>query len=172
MRGSAAIAGAPANNTTRRFPSPGGTMPSLVSSRSRRSRRSGRALLVLSVAAVLSAFAVAPVADAAGGVEITTPYPDVVAKPGATASFTLNITVASPRQVQLAATGAPEGWRTTFRGGGNEIDGVFANGRAAPQVTLDVVVPDGAQQGTARISVAARGGGGSATLPITVRVAT
>jgi uncharacterized membrane protein len=147
-------------------------MPSLVSSRSRRSRRVGRALLVLSTATVLSAFAVAPVADAAGGVNVTTPYPDVVVKPGGTASFTLNITVDSAREVQLAANGAPDGWRTTFRGGGNEIDGVFANGRTAPQVTLDVVVPDGAQQGTARIGVVARAGAGSATLPITVRVAT
>ena len=140
--------------------------------RSRRLRRFGRLVLIGGTIALSAGSFAAPVVHAATGLTVTTAFPGVVVKPGATASFALKFAVDTAKNVELSATGAPTGWRTTFRGGGNEISGVFVDPKSPPDVTLDVVVPADAQQATSTINVRASSGGVTDSLPITVKVAT
>jgi uncharacterized membrane protein len=133
-------------------------------------RPASRVAIVLGLITILAG-PLAPLTAAAGGVTVTTPFPAVVAEPGSTASFKLAIAVTSGRQVNLAAQGVPSGWTARFRGGGLTIDGAYVTPGTTPDVTLDIEIPDGATAGTTSIRVAASGGGGSDTLPLTIRIA-
>ena len=113
----------------------------------------------------------APLSAAAGGVTVTTPFPAIVAEPGATASFKLAIDVASARQVSLKTEDVPSGWTARFRGGGLVIDGAYVTPGDTPDITLDVEIPDGTAAGSTNLRVVATGGGGADTLPLTIRVA-
>ncbi len=130
----------------------------------------GRAALVLGLLAVLAGPA-APLAGAAEGLTVTTPFPAVVAEPGGTASFKLTIDVAAARRVDLEATGLPEGWTARFRGGGQVVDGAFVDPKDPPEITLDVDVPDDAPAGAASLAVVATSGGLRDTLALSVRIA-
>ena len=100
---------------------------------------------------------------------VSSPYPRVAVEAGDQASFDLTITAPEPTEVALAATGLPDGWLGTFRGGGFEVDGVTA-GPTAPEVSFDVTVPVDATEGTYDLAVTATGGGGSTELALQVRV--
>ena len=94
-----------------------------------------------------------------------------MAEPGSTASFKLAIAVTSARQVNLKADGLPSGWTARFRGGGLTIDGAYVTPGTAPDITLDVEIPDGTAAGTTDVRVTATGGGGADTLALSIRVA-
>lgn len=100
---------------------------------------------------------------------VSAPYPRVAVEAGDQASFDLTITSPEPTEVALAATGLPDGWVGTFRGGGFEVDGVTA-GPTAPEVSFDLTVPVDATEGTYDLAVTATGGGGSTELALQVRV--
>jgi uncharacterized membrane protein len=115
----------------------------------------------------------APVAGAAGGLEISTPYSGVAVEPGETASFDLLVSSDAERRVALTVDGAPDGWTATIRGGGFIVDSVVAGaGDEPPELTLDVDVPEDAADGTTTITVRADGGGAAQdTLQLDLRVA-
>jgi uncharacterized membrane protein len=136
-----------------------------------RSSRSLVGLLVL----LITAFAVPAVAQeepaqpAPDELTMTTPYPRLAVEAGDQATYNLAITAPQPTDVSLEASGLPEGWTATFRGGGFQVDGVTASA-TAPELTFDVSVPPEASEGTADIVVTARGGGATVELPLQVRV--
>lgn len=136
-----------------------------------RPRPGRRAATWLTMGALLS-LALAPAARAAGGLELSTPYTSVAVEPGNTVSFALDIVSNVERRVSLAASLVPDGWKATIRGGGFIVDGVTAGPAGAPDLTLDVEVPDAAADGTYRVSVRASGGGEAVdTLDLDLRVA-
>lgn len=140
--------------------------------RGRRGSRYGRHLATGLAVAALAALQLAPAARAAGGVELSTPYTAVAVEPGNTASFDLDITSNAERRVDLAVTAVPDGWTATIRGGGFIVDGVTAGPAGAPEITLDVEVPDDATDGAYQVSVSASGGGAAVdTLDLSLRVA-
>lgn len=120
----------------------------------------------------LASLQLAASARAAGGVELSTPYAAVAVEPGKTVSFALVIKSNAERRVSLDATAVPDAWKATIRGGGFIVDGVTAGPSGAPDVTVDVDVPDTATDGTYRVSVRASGGGDAVdTLNLDLRVA-
>ncbi len=135
----------------------------------RRRQAAGAALLLGLIAIV--AGVMAPIAAAAGGLTVTTPFPAVVAEPGTTASFDLNINVPSAQRVDLKTNGVPSDWTARFRGGGLTVDGVYVDPKSPPKVTLDVEIPDGATAGSHTITVVGSGSGLSDSLSLTIRVA-
>lgn len=145
-------------------------MSDRVSGHPSRFRRASRATLLLAVLGI-AAGTVAPVATAAGGVTVTTPFPAVVAEPGSSASFKLTLDVPSAQRVDLAAQGVPSGWTARFRGGGLVVDGAYVDPKSPPEVTLSVDIPDGAAAGTSTIRVVATGASGTDTLALSIRVA-
>lgn len=133
-----------------------------------------RALRVALAAGLLAALlAPASAALAQGGLEISTPYPGVSLQPGASASFQIDLTTTTARQVDLAVTGAPTGWTAALHGGGFTVSSVWVptDSAKAPDVKLDVKVPDGAPDGTTHLTVTATSGGLTARLGVSVTVA-
>ena len=127
---------------------------------------------VLAATATLAGALATPlIATAADRVTLTTDYPAVAVEPGNTVSFDLKVTATPADQVGLTVSGLPQGWEATLRGGGFELDGVYAGPSSSPEVTLDVDVPDSATEGTARIVVTATSGGAEDTLTLQLRVA-
>lgn len=123
--------------------------------------------LILSLALV-PAFAART--HAQEGLAISTPYPSVRVQPGATASFDLRVTADAPERVDLEVRGAPDGWETTLRGGGREVNSVFADPDEPPELTLDVDVPDDAATGSQAITVVGSAGGTAVSLRLDVIV--
>jgi uncharacterized membrane protein len=138
-----------------------------------RSRRAvslvGRAAAVLLAPVVLlSLFPAATLA--AGGVTVTTPFPQVAVQPSASVTFPLTITAASTQVVALSVTGLPAGWSARLTGGGFTVDGAYAGPGRPAAVNLDLSVPADAT-GTAHLAVIGRGTSASDELPLEVRVA-
>ena len=145
-------------------------MSARVSGNPSRARLASRVALIVGMLGVVAG-PLAPLAAAAGGLTVTTPFPAVVAEPGSTASFDLTLDVSSARRVNLTADGVPSGWTARFRGGGLVIDGAYVKPGEAPKVTFDVEIPDGTPAGTTTITVVANGGGGADRLSLSIRVA-
>lgn len=148
------------------------TAHSIDAGRGRTRPRPGPRLAACLAVAMLAALQLAPAVRAAGGVDMSTPYAAVAVEPGNTASFDLDITSNVERRVSLEVTAVPNGWTATIRGGGFIVDGVTAGPAGAPDLTLDVEVPDTATDGAYRVSVRASGGGDAVdTLDLDLRVA-
>jgi uncharacterized membrane protein len=115
--------------------------------------------------------AFAPIAAAADGLEVTTPYPAVAVAPGSKVSFDLTISSDVLTTVSLSVAGAPTGWTVSLHGGGFVVDGVAAGPGKDGTARLDVTVPADAAAATTRLAVNAAGGGGAEdTLNVSIRV--
>ena len=130
--------------------------------------RIARLGLAVSLMGLLSVLAAAPVG--AAGITLTTPYPAIAVAPGAKVTMDISITSSSSGRANLSLEGAPAEWNATLRGGGFAVDSVDLTAGTAAKVTLDATVPDAATGGTTRMTVTARQGSSTATLPVTVRV--
>jgi uncharacterized membrane protein len=128
-----------------------------------------RSRLLLSVLGALL-LAVAH-AEPAHGVDVVTPYPAIRAEAGQTVNFDLNVLSGVREPVRLQARDVPEGWDVTFRGGGREIDAVYARPGRARSAELEVEVPRKTQPRRYDLTVVASAGSGTASLPLEVRVA-
>lgn len=102
---------------------------------------------------------------------ITTPFPSVSVQPASTASLPLTVSSADAERVDLAVSGAPDGWRATLSGGGNEVQSVYTTPDAPAELTLDVQVPADAADGTTTLTVTGTSGGGASTLEVDLNVA-
>ncbi len=137
-------------------------------------RLTTRTALALGILAIVMGPA-APAVGAAGTLTITTPYPEIVAEPGSTATFKLSLSASPATAAGLSAAGVPSGWTSRFRGGGTVIDSVFVANASptasnAPDVQFSVDVPADAAAGTTRMTLTASGSGASASLAVAVRV--
>ena len=74
-------------------------------------------------------------------------------------------------RVDLKTAGVPSGWTARFRGGGLTVDGVYVDPKNPPDLTLDVEIPDAATASSNTITITATGGGLTAVLPLSIRVA-
>jgi uncharacterized membrane protein len=126
------------------------------------------AVLLASSAVFLGALV--PAASAAGGLEVTTPYPSIAVAPGSSASFDLTITSATEGTASLVVVGAPTGWKATIHGGGFVVQGVTAGPGKPGTARLDVEVPGDTTATTGNLRVEAKMGSASDVLPITVLV--
>ena len=135
-----------------------------------RLRPAAGAALILGLLGIIAG-PLAPLAIAAGGLTVTTPFPAVVAEPGSTASFALTVNVPNAMRVDLKTAGVPAGWTARFRGGGLTVDGVYVDPKSPPSLTLDVEIPDSATASSNTIIITATGGGLTDTLPLSIRVA-
>jgi len=133
-----------------------------------------RIALVLGVLALVAGPA-APIVGAAGVLTISTPFPEVVAEPGSTATFKLTLSADPAVTASLTADGVPSGWTSRFRGSGTVIDSVFVGNTSptaatAPDVQFSVDVPADATAGTSKMTIHADGGDLKQDLVVAVRV--
>ncbi len=85
-------------------------------------------------------------------VTLTTPYPAIEVAPGAKVSLAVQVETQDAGRVDLSLDGVPADWTATIRGGGFLVNGVYSNGSDPTEVTVDVSVPEGATDGTQRIT--------------------
>jgi uncharacterized membrane protein len=81
-------------------------------------------VLRASLAAFLLVLGILPATVLAAGVQMTTPYPSVIADPGSTVKFPVTVTTDTPERVDLAISSQPQGWDTRLQGGGSTIAAV------------------------------------------------
>ena len=118
--------------------------------------------------------ALSPTAWAAGGLEMSTPYPGLTAKAGETLEFSLDFYNGSGTgaSVALSVTSLPEGWSGYFQGDGSQISHVYVkSGNNDEAATFRLTLPTDAAQGTYTVGLLASGGGLSSSLTLTLTVA-
>jgi uncharacterized membrane protein len=130
----------------------------------------GRRPAIALAAGVLAFAGLAPAALAADSLAVTTPYPSIAVAPGSNPSFDLTVTAPSDGTVDLSVSGTPQGWKSTLHGGGFVVTGVSITGGKAATARLDVEVPADTTTTKANLTVTARHGGQSSTLPISISV--
>ncbi len=136
-------------------------------------------------AALLLAMLLPAVAVAQTPLQITTPFPSVVADPGGTARFTVTVTTEQPERVDLTTAGTPDTWTTSLRGGGSTISAVYttaqpiASGEVATtpsaQFQVEVDIPADTQPGPNKVLIngqSASGATASLELDITIETPT
>jgi uncharacterized membrane protein len=144
---------------------------------------SGRLRTIFLVMAALGATAMlalggAPTAAAVTALTISTTYPSVQVDPGGQVDLPILVESPNAEKVDLSVTGAPDGWKTSFRGGGFIVTSVYttpSSDTASPapsDLKLRVEVPDTATPQAYNLTVNAKGPDGTAQLPITLTVAT
>jgi uncharacterized membrane protein len=132
------------------------------------SRPNLRRAAALPAAAFLLVLSLAP-ATAGDGLSLTTPFPAVAVAPGSSVRFTITVNGPANTRVGLSVAGTPDGWTAGLQGGGNSVDAVQTDSAGKATVDLNVQVAPDAPAGTSRITVTGSGGG-SASLPLDVRV--
>ena len=110
-------------------------------------------------------------ATVAPAVTLTTPYTAVAVEPGNSVTFNLKLAAPAGDHVTFDVSGVPDGWTATIKGGGLVVDAVTFDPTDPPSLRLSVSVPDDAADGTYPLTVVADGDTGTATLPLTIRVA-
>jgi uncharacterized membrane protein len=130
----------------------------------------GRRPAIALAAAALALAGLAPSAVAADPLAVSTPYPSIAVAPGSNPSFDLTVTAPSDGTVELSVGGTPTGWKATLPGGGFVVTGVSIVGGKAATARLDVEVPADTTTTNATLTVTARKGGDSATLPVKISV--
>ncbi len=130
----------------------------------------GRRPAIALAAAALALAGLAPAASAADPLAVTTPYPSIAVAPGSNPSFDLTVTAPNDGNVDLAVTGTPTGWKATLHGGGFVVAGVSIVGGKAATARLDVEIPADTTTAKGSLTVTARQGGSSVSLPITITV--
>jgi uncharacterized repeat protein (TIGR01451 family) len=102
---------------------------------------------------------------------ITTTYPSIAVDPGGTAVFPIQVISPEVERVDLTVAGAPEGYDTTFNGGGVIVNSVTTTGTStSPELELEVEVPEGTAPGTSQLTVQATAPSGQATMTVDVVV--
>lgn len=101
---------------------------------------------------------------------IVTPYPAVAVEPGDQVTFNLTVTAPNRSEVNLSASGVPEGWTSSFRGGGFELDSVMTGPATPAEVEYNVTVPAEASEDTVAITITADSGSETAELQLRLRI--
>jgi uncharacterized membrane protein len=101
--------------------------------------------------------------------EVTTPYTGLVVQPGSTVQIDIDVT--SPEVEPVALTvDAPEGWRTTLRGGGFVVTGVTAGPDDPGKAKLEIAVPPDVESGAFDVTVTAAFGSTQRRLDVELTV--
>lgn len=140
-----------------------------------------RLVTLVPLAAFLTALTVGaavapPLARAANGISLTTPYPGVDVEPGQSVTFDLTVhnSGGSGTTVAVAVAAAPEGWSTFLKAGTGTtaVNQVYVPGGSSNDVDLQVRPATDAKPGTYHVTVVAESPSGSRydSLELTLRI--
>lgn len=125
-----------------------------------------RIAVLFYILSLLAFITVLPVAEA-GSLLLSTSFPGIEVRPGETVTFPLEIqNYGEPQKVDLQVVSGPEGWSTSFKGGGMIVNQVFATEKEPAKVDFQVEVPQDAKPGNYNFVVRAAGPGGSSSLTL------
>ncbi len=129
----------------------------------------------LALSLLILPFFGASTAQAAGGLDIGTPFPGVTVKAGENVSFELTVTDSGtePMNVALSVAEIPDGWEGYFEGNGSQVSRVYATpGAETPaKVTFRTTVPENTPDGNYKIKLSGNAGVGiTSTLELDLNV--
>lgn len=106
------------------------------------------------------------------GLWLTTDYPSVTASAGnsTTIKVKLQNNGLAPERVALSVDGVPSGWTATLLGDGAPITAAMPSTDDSVQVQLRLDIPAGAANGTQTVTLHAKSGDATSTLPIDVTI--
>lgn len=128
---------------------------------------------LLILLALTASTATRPALAQDGDPELTlfTRYPAQVAELGEVVSFDLTLrATAASQTVRLNVLEAPDGWTTTFRGGGQVIQAVYVEPENEASVDLRLDPPEDVEPGTYEFVVSAEGDGLRDELPLELTI--
>lgn len=129
-----------------------------------------RVLLAVALVVAVVTGGAAPVG--AASFTLSTPYPRVETLPGSSVQFDVEVIGTAVEAVELELSGLPEGWGATIRGGGFVIRAVTTTPEEPGEATVEIDIPSDAEPGSYPVVVTGEGPSGSASLTITLDVAT
>jgi len=127
------------------------------------------ALLLLIATPVLAADPpVAPVK----GLWLLTDYPSQTVRPGEVANvrFKLQNAGLAPESLALSVDGVPKGWKADVLGGGQPVAAAMPGINESTSLQLRVDVPKDAKPGSQTLTINAKGGTQSISLPVTLTI--
>jgi len=122
------------------------------------------------IAALVLFLLALPGAGRALAATLTSPYVAVTVQAGQTVTLDLNVSDTVAQRVDLSVQGVPEGWEVTVLGGGRPVTAVMTDPEKPLSLDLQVVVPADAAEGAKTLTVVARSGGTSVSLPFSLTV--
>ena len=134
-------------------------------------RRLIAALLFLIIAT--PAFAAdPPAAPAVKGLWLLTDYPSQTVRPGEVANvrFKLQNAGLAPESLALSVDGVPKGWKADVLGGGQPVAAAMPGINESTSLQLRVDVPKDAKPGSQTLTINAKGGTQSISLPVTLTI--
>ena len=127
------------------------------------------------VAAIAMAITLTMPAQAAetrniAGLWLTTDFPAMAVRAGEATTVKLKLQNADlpPQRVTLTVEGVPAGWKATVLGGGVPVAAAMPATNESVALQLRVEVPAGAQKGSQRMTLSAKGNDVSASLPLDI----
>jgi uncharacterized membrane protein len=107
------------------------------------------------------------------GLYLLTDYPAVTVRPGTTSTISLRLQNYNlpPERLELTVAGVPSGWTATLLGGGQPVAAAMAATNSSATLQLRLDVPANAAIGTETLTIAAKGQGTDASLPLAVTLA-
>jgi uncharacterized membrane protein len=107
------------------------------------------------------------------GLYLLTDYPAVTVRPGTTSTISLRLQNYNlpPERLELTVAGVPSGWTATLLGGGQPVAAAMAATNSSATLQLRLDVPANAAMGTETLTIAAKGQGTDASLPLAVTLA-
>jgi len=137
-------------------------------SRRRRLAR-GAALGGLTLAVVFMAVLVVGAASALA-TTLSTPYLAMTVQAGQKVTIDLSVADTVAQRVDLSVQGVPAEWEAQILGGGRPVTAIMTDPEEAASLDLQVTVPHLAEEGTTTLTVVARAGTTTVTLPIALTV--
>ena len=135
-----------------------------------RSSRALRASLLSVVFGLVVLLAIIGGATSAQATTLTTPYLAMTVQAGQTVNLDLTVADTVAQRVDLSVQGLPAEWEASILGGGRPISAIMTDPESPASIDLQVKVPHLAEEGTSTVTVIARAGGASVSLPITLTV--
>jgi uncharacterized repeat protein (TIGR01451 family) len=113
-----------------------------------------------------------PSAPAVKGLWLLTDYPSQTVRPGEIANvrFKLQNAGLAPESLALSVDGVPAGWKADVLGGGQPVAAAMPGINESTSLQLRVDVPKDAKPGSQTLTVNARGGTQSISLPVTLTI--
>ncbi|MBN1631663.1 MAG: hypothetical protein JW990_18060 [Thermoleophilia bacterium] len=135
-----------------------------------RSSRVLRVSLMSVVFGLVVLFAVIGGVTSAQATTLSTPYLAMTVQAGQTVNLDLTVTDTVAQRVDLSVQGLPAEWEASIMGGGRPIAAIMTDPENPSSIDLQVKIPHLAEEGVSTLTVVARSGGASVSLPITFTV--
>ncbi|OGT82316.1 MAG: hypothetical protein A3H91_16200 [Gammaproteobacteria bacterium RIFCSPLOWO2_02_FULL_61_13] len=135
-----------------------------------RATGAAKSAIILAMFAAMTFPTTAAETKTIAGLWLTTDFPAMAVRAGETTTVKIKLQNAElpPQRVALTVSGIPQGWKATVLGGGVPVAAAMPATNESVALQLRIEVPAGAQKGSQRVLLAAKGNQATAELPLDI----